>query len=285
MPPQDIAEIEQWSAARGIPIEADPERGRTAADLRADLAALEARHGPSAPQLLVPLMRLGVTRELRDRDRIPFLERALAIAAAARVPDPYLAFVAFRLHYARLAAVDRDADERPNHAAILAEPALRGNLYVAAVAHIGDAAWLAERGRWQALGLPAGHMLMADVQEVAAVIATGLDDHQAAQAAWRAIPADRRWCLFTPRRKAAYASQSDFPAQAQAWGFEGWTVVESLVGRQGAVSQRTIAAYPPFVFDEGSLDIARRLRFEATFEPESGPCAVHWQPFRFMLPH
>jgi tetratricopeptide (TPR) repeat protein len=294
MPPHDIAEIERWAAARGIPLEADPARGRTAAGLRADLAALEARHGPSAPQLLVPLMRLGVTRELRDRDRIPFLERALAIAAAASVPDPYLSYVAFRLHYARRAAADRDSDDRPNHAAILSEPALRGNPYVAAVAHIGEAAWFAERGRWQpavqelarvrALDLPADHMLMADVQEVAAVIETGLGNHQAAQAAWRAIPADRRWCLFTPRRKAAYAGESDFPARAQAWGFEGWTVVESLVGRAGAVSQRTIAAYPPFVFDEGSLDIARRLRFETTFEPESGPCAVHRQSFRFMLP-
>lgn len=292
LPADEAAAVARWSAAHGVPLETDVSRVWSAAQLQADLAALEARHGRAAPQLIVPLMRLGRASELRPRDRVPFLERALSIAAVAAVPDPYLSLIAFRLHSVRREAEERDSDV-PDFQRILAEPAVRGNSYVAADVHLTTAQSLAYHGRAAAaaealqrafaVNLPADHPLVAGMLELTAVMHAARGDHGAAEAAWQRIPAAARRCIMPPRRGTASVGSSDFPMAAMRWGFEGWAIVESLVGRSGATSVRTTVAYPPLVFSRGAEDIARRFRFEPTFEPPSGPCAVHRQSFQFRL--
>lgn len=47
---------------------------------------------------------------------------------------------------------------------------------------------------------------------------------------------------------------------------------------------RTAIAYPPFVFSEASLTIARRSGYEATYAPDGRPCAGALPSVRFRLP-
>lgn len=92
-------------------------------------------------------------------------------------------------------------------------------------------------------------------------------------------------CEPEPRRRRFSASSSDFPRDALFWGFEGWAIGESAVGRDGRVTQsRTILAYPPFVFGDPTLRIIERSEYERVETQSGAPCFAGRQTVRFRLP-
>lgn len=67
------------------------------------------------------------------------------------------------------------------------------------------------------------------------------------------------------------------------WGFEGWVKFETDVGADGrTLNQRAVIAYPPFVFRESALKIARTMRFNKTYRPSGdAACSAFQGTFRF----
>lgn len=92
-------------------------------------------------------------------------------------------------------------------------------------------------------------------------------------------------CDPEPRRRRFSASSSDFPRDALFWGFEGWAVGESAVGRDGRVTQsRIIFAYPAFVFGDPTARILDRSVYEPVNPASGASCFAGRQTVRFRLP-
>lgn len=92
---------------------------------------------------------------------------------------------------------------------------------------------------------------------------------------------------LSPAVRSSGASSSDYPMAAVNMGFEGWVVAEADVTADGrtAVPRATIA-YPPFVFDEAAVGIAKDTRYTSSFRPEGTlACRGVRMPIRFLLPN
>jgi hypothetical protein len=145
-------------------------------------------------------------------------------------------------------------------AAVADDPALPVNHPLKVAALLGQANVLAAKG-----DLAGAH---------AAFERTGLTGEQCAELG------------LSPTMRSSGASFSDYPMAAVRMGFEGWVVAEADVTADGrtAVPRATIA-YPPFVFDEAAVGIAKDARYTSSFRPEGTlACRGVRIPIRFLLP-
>ena len=76
-----------------------------------------------------------------------------------------------------------------------------------------------------------------------------------------------------------------FPVAAQEWGFEGWVKAEFDIAANGdTLDQRAVIAYPPFVFRDAAVNLARHFHFTQTYRPEGGPgCSGADEFIRFQI--
>lgn len=81
------------------------------------------------------------------------------------------------------------------------------------------------------------------------------------------------------------AMSSLYPTEAVQMGFQGWAQVEFDIAADGrTMTQRTIAAYPPFVFGEAAQKMVGATRYRSSFRPEGNTaCSANIQRFRFQL--
>jgi tetratricopeptide (TPR) repeat protein len=287
-------EIERWSAQRGIDLA--PLTGRTVQALRAILSREEARLGASAPQLLPALTGLSSHPALPPAESAQMLRRSIAIASGARAPAGYVARLALQLAPAEHSAAARDHATIPDFAGLAADPLLRGNSHVVAALRLARAEWLFEKGHDSEAAaaiaeirampeLISGHPLMPEVLDLMIALESARGDRQAAAAAYREL-GDRPFrCNVQPRWRRSAIDQEDYPNDASRWGFEGWLAAESTVGANGVpIRTRTVAAYPPFLFNEAAETGMRDSRFEPVFVPETGACATRLLRIIWRLP-
>jgi hypothetical protein len=65
-----------------------------------------------------------------------------------------------------------------------------------------------------------------------------------------------------PIATSRYTSESDFPEEAQRWGFEGWVEAGFDIGADGGVKGvRALISYPPFVFDDATDKVVSTFRY------------------------
>lgn len=90
----------------------------------------------------------------------------------------------------------------------------------------------------------------------------------------------------TPVVQRSGAVSSLYPTDAVQMGFEGWAQVEFDIAADGrTLTQRTIAAYPPFVFSEAAQKMVGATRYRSSFRPEGNTaCSANASRFRFQLP-
>ena len=82
------------------------------------------------------------------------------------------------------------------------------------------------------------------------------------------LSGDQCALLDRPPRSLS-TGKGSFPSEVLNWGINGWTVVQYDIDKSGKpLNERTVIAYPPFVFNETSEGITSRSRFEASFRPE-----------------
>jgi tetratricopeptide (TPR) repeat protein len=288
--PAEIDEIARWAESQRLGFDRRLVLSRTRQDMEADLAAAEARSGAGSAQLIQPLLRLGGRDDIGADRRRAYLRRALQLAIGAHAPPAYTAQVALWL-----GGVGEDTSAS-DYMAVLREPGIAADPYVAAVLHLAaayrhyregrsdEAAALLERAR-AIPGLGAGHPVMRRLADLMIAVETARDNGAAAASLYRSLPAGSYSCGTAPRVRSGTGWETDFPDQALAWGFEGWTEGEAQIRADGTpVTVRTTLAYPPFVFTRASDNIVGRMRFEKAFEPETGPCATIAQRIVYRLP-
>lgn len=137
--------------------------------------------------------------------------------------------------------------------------------------------------------LPDNHSLkIAALLQKANVLAeTG--DYAGAQAAFRQTGLTAEQCsLFglTPAVTRGGGSSSDYPDAAVRFGFEGWVRAEFDVTADGrTATQRAVAAYPPFIFNDAAVGIVRGARFTSSYRPEGAlACSGQQRSIVFRMP-
>ena len=292
------AEIAAWYAAHGIVNRDGPASGPLPRprELRDALARFEAEAGPQSPRLIGPLVNLARHPGVGTEETALHLRRAIPLAVEAGAPAEVIAGLVVHLvrNERRFEAWEhrwRPAD----YAEILAHPVIRGNRRREATVRVRQAyGFYGRRDDREAAevlaavrrdsGLAPDDPILRYVAALEVALAAAREDWASARAAQEALGPSGEPCQVGPRIRVN-ASDRDFPNDALRWGFEGWTSVEATPSADGDVeSARTVLAYPPFVFNEASEQIARRTRVERPYLPSGGACRPFQSTVRFIIP-
>ena len=90
---------------------------------------------------------------------------------------------------------------------------------------------------------------------------------------------------LSPARRSTGSQSSGYPMAARALGFEGWVMAEADVTPDGrTAAQRATISYPPFVFDDAAVGVAKIVRYSSSFRPEGAlACEGVRMPIIFSL--
>ncbi len=137
-------------------------------------------------------------------------------------------------------------------------------------------------------GLPEGHPLKVAALLQQADLYAANNDLQNAQQMFEKTGLTSEQCAFLglkPAVKSAGVSSSDFPTDAQRYGFSGWVKTEFNVATDGrTLEPRVLFAYPPIVFNSAGEQITKGMRFTRTYRPEAGvACAAQQQAITFSI--
>lgn len=202
----------------------------------------------------------------------PAARLALMLAADPKVADP-----------ARLAAGGVEP-------ALLADPTTRAALYLYAADSAGGSRRAATRALLQQVAddpaLPEkSPYKIGALTRLASIAAAQNQDDQAA-ALYARTGLDAKQCaLADAAPKVRQVGNGTFPQEAERWGFEGFTVTEMDVTAKGATANaRAVISYPPFIFSDSGVDLAKQTRFAPSYRPtgELG-CSGAQLPVRFQL--
>jgi tetratricopeptide (TPR) repeat protein len=137
--------------------------------------------------------------------------------------------------------------------------------------------------------LPVSHPLkVAALLQKANVLAEA-GDYAGAQAAFRQTGLTAEQCSLlglTPATTRHGGGSSDYPDAAVRHGFEGWVRAEFDVTADGrTATQRAVAAYPPFIFNDAAIGVVRGARFTSSYRPEGAlACSGQQRSIVFKMP-
>ncbi|WP_295639740.1 hypothetical protein [Novosphingobium sp.] len=267
----------------------------------------DARH--DAAGAIAALGVLALAEPARGKPARDRIDRALALAQSAKAPADATGFL--RLAKAEAELAGDFASRRPGrmtiermasdtYAALAQDPAAAGDPLLQDTALILSLPRLAVRGQTapsQALlrrvaddeRVGSGHPLRQLALLKLANLAVVERDFPAAQGFFQRTGLSEEQCSLigpTPALRNAGAADSKFPAEAMQMGFEGWVRVEFNINADGTTgAPRPTIAYPPFVFVEAASQVARGVRYEASFRPTGGAaCSAHSETIRFAIP-
>lgn len=260
-----------------------------------DASALPLQRLEAARDDLVGLraaMILGRSGLLDDKERAAM--RELAQARAVRLGAPPVAKVLVTVHD------PRNYDGAKYRAALrttLAEPVVAADPIAAATLRLAIAA-----PRFKASAppdavrlldaviaspLPAGHPLKVVALLQKADALARARDFAGAQAAFRQTGLTAEQCALVGLQPAVTRSGGgNYPDAAAQFGFEGWVRAEFDVTADGrTATQRAVAAYPPFIFNDAALGVVRDARFTSSFRPEGAlACSGQQRSIIFHMP-
>lgn len=272
--------------------------GSAAAALPGLLVKLGNARASGPPFARVPVSdAIAKNAAASDEQRLAAAEDAYAILTEAKAPAPVLVYYAITAFQAasgqkRGAAAERLLMSR------LADPSIARDhvANTAAQLFLSDIGALPTEGMLTRLATITadGYLPEKDPLRVAALVR--IADLQArkgafdvAQAAYDKTGLDAAQCALIgppPRMTSTGASNSDFPMEAARWGFEGWVRFETDIDAKGrTLNQRAIIAYPPFVFREAALSVAKNVRFTQSYRPGGEKaCTGVQQVVNFRMP-
>lgn len=137
--------------------------------------------------------------------------------------------------------------------------------------------------------LAEGHPLKVAALLQKANVLADTGNYAGAQAAFQQTGLTAEQCsLFglTPAVTRSGAGSSDYPDAAVRFGFEGWVRAEFDVTADGrTATQRAVAAYPPFIFNDAAVGIVRGARFTSSYRPEGAlACSGQQRSIVFRMP-
>lgn len=236
-----------------------------------------------------------------DSEAAQRIDRASAQAQAARIPAEAIAFLRIvQVRYAleqemrRKQAYGRAAQIAWQSAFgtlaqasdIAADPLAQDTALMLSIArsHLGDAAPTLRQVANDAR-LPERHPLRQAAWLRLSDLAATQRDYDDARAAFEKTGLTEQQCAAIGAEPERKGSNFDnfFPREALGWGFEGWVKVEFDIAANGTTArQRAVAAYPPFVFVNAAGQIARSVRYQASYRPSNGTaCSAKIELIRF----
>ncbi|KRB85509.1 hypothetical protein ASE00_01550 [Sphingomonas sp. Root710] len=121
-----------------------------------------------------------------------------------------------------------------------------------------------------------------------ATLQAASDNLAAAAASYDRTGLDTKQCALLDAEpvRRAQGNLGDFPMEAMRWGFEGWVRTEYDILPDGKTSaQRAIIAYPPFVFRQAALSVAKNVSYAKSYRPDgSAGCGGMHLNIGFRLP-
>lgn len=291
-----------WLEERGV---AAPSEDAREADL---VARWRAAAGGSDAAALDANLRLAQSPLSLYADRLVMADRAVALAAALGAPQTVrtrAAMIAaanardlsgrsdWRREIARQDAALRALLARPE---VVAEPIGAATLRLRIVQlYQGDRksvpadAPVLLAAVADARDLPERHPLKINALLSQANAAAARGDLATAAAAFERTSLNEQQCALigpTPTVASSGASASLYPMELVRMGFEGWARIEYDIGADGRTArQRTLIAYPPFLFGDAAKAMIAKTRYTRTYRPETSvACAANQQSFRFLLP-
>lgn len=291
------AAVAEWVASHGRG--AAPWAGLTDAKAapiaRAALAEAEAKQDRLG--VLVAGFALGHNFVVGQDERRAFLTQALEAARALDAPIS----VRTLIEMTRLAADSRTArGYREKLRGLLADPAVDADVVTGATLRLSLArpAWrtgMPDDGvqllDW-VIGQPAlaaQHPLKVNAMLAKANVLARKGDLEGARALFERTGLTAEQCAFLgvrPALRSTGVNEGDYPAAAQAMGFEGWVRTEFNIAADGkTIAPRVIAAYPPFVFNEAGTDVVKGARYTSSYRPQGEvACRAQQESVRFMRP-
>lgn len=286
---------------------ADTTRRHQVAVMHRILAAADARH--DAPGAIAALGMLALAEPARSKPARDRIDRALALAPSASVPIDATGFLRlakveadlgaqFGSHWPGRTAYDRMTADAFTALAqdplAAADPLLQDTALIMALPRLAvrgqsasSAAILRKVADDERLGAgnPLRQLALLKLANLSAVDR----DFTAAQGYFQRTGLSEEQCSLigpTPARRNDGAADSRFPLEAMQMGFEGWVREEFNINADGTTGQpRPTIAYPPFVFVEAASQVARGVRYEASFRPAGGSaCSAHSETIRFAIP-
>jgi hypothetical protein len=248
-----------------------------------------------------PLLALADSELLERGERIAMLDNAIILSREAKAPPAVLAYL--DLSRAQIPSGDGWRDWRSGLTAriqtlaanpvYMADPEIAATLYLAEaqsrrVTDIGQVPALQAVADDQRLPAESPLKQAALLRLSSVSAATGQVDQ--ARDFYRRTGLDAQQCALIdmqPAMTKSGASSSDFPMEAQRWGFEGWVKTEFDIAANGRTAdQRVVIAYPPLVFRNAGLGIIRDSRWEPRFRPDGGKaCSAKQQSIHFRIAH
>lgn len=293
-------DFDDWLAERGI-APADKSRGEAASvePLRAELKRREAAGG--GLQLVPVLMALGENPVTNDEESRAWFIRARDILYAANAPVSVRTYIdAITNGWLNAGYKDRVADYRGSLRALLARPDVAADARTAASLRLliseeyyrspapADAPDLLQAVAHDARLGPSDPLRVNALVRLAGVQARN-GDLAGARQSYAKTGLDAQQCALVdtkPALRRSGAGSSDFPMEAMRWGFEGWVRTEFDIAADGkTANQRSIIAYPPFVFRDAAVGVVRDARYQPSYRPEGDPgCSGAQQNISFLLP-
>lgn len=260
------------------------------------LAALEAQHGPDALALVPALQAIARNAATPREPTNVFARRSLNILTANAAP-PLARLAADTLVWGSAASEGSDGNSyRHLVEAQLQTPPYSedGQTRAALRLLLADSRRARDRARTRALleqaaaepGLAANHPLRVGALIRLASLEYADGKPAEARAAFDQSGLAANQCALVDAPPKHLRSGGTFPVEALRWGFEGWTQVQFDIGADGKpVNERTLVAYPPFVFTDGGRAVVRASRFEKSFRPDGGlGCGGTIQRVSFRIP-
>lgn len=299
--PFDLA-LREWAKGAGAPLPETASDAAMAVEMKQRLAALPAG---DSPQRLILLALLARNSVVEGEQRVAHAAEAFALGQRLRVPAPVLFDLAFYNAsigatestdnwtggIARRIAAYRQLLAMPE----FAEPKMQATLQLqiaqdAAILRRPEEESAALIAVTQTPGLtPHDPLKVAAWVQLANLYAAQKQLEQAAIAYDHTGLSARQCALIDggPVMRKSGASSADFPAEALAWGFEGWTAMEFDVAADGTTrNRRVVAAFPPRVFAKASEGIARQSRYSVSYRPEGDlACTAMTHRVRYSIPN
>lgn len=278
--------LDGWLAQRGVKgVElGESSAVRRLAPLEQELAKREKAGGVGSLELVPVLTQLAGLPVLPSDRALAYAERALAIVEEEKAPaEARLALAQFVWRARGSGARDGRTYPAALQAALTdpgfsASPHARSALRLMLVDNWGKRRNAESATLLREVADDAG-LAPNDPFRVGALIRLASQEQRAgnievARAAFEKTGLAAEQCALAdapPALKYSGASSSDFPDEAMRWGFSGWAVVQYDVTANGvSANQRTLMAYPPFVFGKAAVAMTKQSRWEASYRPAGG---------------
>jgi hypothetical protein len=283
-------DLATWLAGKGA---STPEvQGSDAGNVARQRATL-AEAGADAARTIAALSALLANSAVPREEQHGYAVRALTLARAQGAPSSATLSLHLAERTTSLAEKWRDRSYRRLIEPLMSDPAYAADPRARAALRllVADAE---DRPRAKALLAQVGadkELPAADPFRVGALVRLASLEHAAgdpvaARAAFESSGLAANQCAIIDKVPKMLRVGGTFPEEAQRWGFEGWTQTQFDIGADGRVlNERTIIAYPPFVFSKAGAQTIAGARFDKSFRPDGGlGCGAQKTRVLFRLP-